>query len=312
LIDLDQDSTVKEANITYPTDAKNLKTLMLMIYRCLDYFSKNGFKKETVFALKFDLTKALSDFRKYFFTKDKDEKMAILAALSKRVSILIENSLAAFEAIDMPKIKWYIVKKLKKIEKYASVYIKQVKHYCRTGRASKNKILSFHQENVAAIAKGKEHIKYEFGQTWQVGCFDGNFVFGKFSPSDLMYSDASAVKDMLKEVMNNENIDDPSFLETFGADRGYCSSENFESLEAVGIEQQGIHPKGKGDWRITEKEDATYFINRRAGIEPIIGHLKRLGLGKSRMKTDIGTIAEGARSFIAFNIRKILFGLALI
>ena len=307
LNDLDVDSTAKEANITYPTDAKNLKTMTLMIYKCLKYFSVNGHENKTMFALKFNINKALKDFRKYFFEKDLNKKMAILSAISKRVSILIDNSLKAFEKIYMPKAKWYIKKKLEKIEKYAAIYIKQVQIFCRTGHACKNKILSFHIENVTTIQKGKEHKKYEFGEIWQVGRLDGNFCYGKFSNSDLNFHDSSAIKTMLETLV--VNID--SEIKTFSADRGYFSENNFDALESLGIEEQGIHPKGNAKWRITDQDYAVDLINRRAGIEPIISHLKKLGLGKSKMKTDVGTRAEGARSFISFNIRKILSGLSL-
>jgi hypothetical protein len=311
----DMDSTVKEAFVTYPTDAKNLKTMTLMINKCLEYFFKNGFEKETTFALKFNLNKALKDFRKYFFEKDRVKKNALLSAICKRVAILIGSSLKAFREIKEnhnPKVKWYIETKLEKIQKFAETYVKQVQHYCRTGRACKNKILSFHTEDVAVIQKGKDYTKYEFGQAWQVGRFDGNFCYGAFSESDLHFHDSSAVKEMFETLVSNAGKEVYLNIETFAADRGYFSQENFNTLDCFGILEQGIHPKGRAPWRISDQDNATELINRRAGIEPIIGHLKRLGLGKSTMKTDPGTKAEGARSFIAFNIRKILSGLAVL
>ena len=42
--------------------------------------------------------------------------------------------------------------------------------------------------------------------------------------------------------------------------------------------------------------------NRRAGIEPRIGHLKLRGLGKSRMKSDIGDLISGNRSALSYNL----------
>ena len=299
---IDIDSTVKEANITYPTDAKNLKTQMLMIWDCLKYFKNNGCNNEVAFSLKFNIGKALSDFRKYFFESDKDKKMAILKALTKRIKILTENALAAFEKINLQKIKWYILRKLGKIQKYAKIYIKQVEHFCRTGHACKDKILSFHLENVIPVQKGKEHKKYEFGEVWQVGRIDGNFCFGMFSDTDLRYNDSTAIKDILEKVIIKTN----NIPDTLTADRGYWSDDNLDAADSVGISEQGIHPKGNKPWKVTDPDLIAKFINRRAGIEPIIGHLKQLGLGKSKMKTDIGTRVEGAKSFIAFNIRKIL------
>ncbi|MBF0364121.1 MAG: transposase [Oligoflexia bacterium] len=300
--DLDVDSTVKEANITYPTDAKNLKTQMLMILDCLQYFKKSGCNDGVDFALNFNTSKALSDFKKYFFESDQDKKMAILQALTKRIKILTENALAAFARIKLTKVKWYILRKIEKIQRYAKVYIKQVEHYCRTGHACKDKILSFHHENVVSVQKGKEHKKYEFGEVWQIGRLDGNFCFGMFSDNDLRYNDSTAMEDVLASLVVHTN----TLPGTVTADRAYWSDDNINAVESLGISEQGIHPRGKKQWRITNPDLCVKFINRRAGIEPIIAHLKQLGLGKSNMKTDKGTRIEGAKSFIAFNLRKVL------
>ncbi len=302
IIDIDVDSTPKEANITYPTDAKNLKTLMMMTHNCLSYFCNNGYRSEVSFALKFNYKKALSDFKIYFFEKNQDEKMALLNSLTKRIRIFVENALFSFEKISMPKIKWYIERKIEKIKRYGKKYIKQVQHYCRTGRACQNKLLSFHIENVACIQKGKDHKKYEFGEIWQIGRLDGNFCFGMFNEKDLRYNDATAIQDILEKV----ELKTGSKLNTITADRAYWSDENINSVDSMGVSEQGIHPKGNKMWRVSDVDLIETFINRRAGIEPIIGHLKKLGLGKSRMRTDTGTRGEGARSFIAFNVRKIL------
>jgi len=301
--DIDVDSTVKESNITYPTDAKNLKKLMLMIWECLQYYEKCGSGKIVAFALRFKVKKSLGDFKKYFFEKDKYKKMLILRALSNRIKILVENALAAFDKIRITKIKWNIQDKIEKIKKYARVYLKQVNHYCRTNHACKDKILTFNFENITTIQKGKEHKKYEFGEVWQIGRLDGNFCFGMFNDKDLKYKDSTAIEDILEKIVLN--ID--TIPTTIAADRGYWSECNINAVDSLGISQQGLHPKGKQSWRVTDPDLVEKLINRRAGIEPIIGHLKRLGLGKSRMRTDRGTRAEGARSFIAFNIRKILF-----
>jgi hypothetical protein len=47
--------------------------------------------------------------------------------------------------------------------------------------------------------------------------------------------------------------------------------------------------------------------NRRAGIEPLIGHIKRGGqLGKSKMKSDQATLAAGYGSVLGFNLRQMI------
>jgi len=47
--------------------------------------------------------------------------------------------------------------------------------------------------------------------------------------------------------------------------------------------------------------------NRRAGIEPLIGHAKHGGqLGRSRMKSDAATLAAGYASILGFNLRQVI------
>ena len=47
--------------------------------------------------------------------------------------------------------------------------------------------------------------------------------------------------------------------------------------------------------------------DRRAGIEPLIGHAKHGGqLGRSRMKSDAATLAAGYGSILGFNLRQLI------
>ena len=48
------------------------------------------------------------------------------------------------------------------------------------------------------------------------------------------------------------------------------------------------------------------LFNRRAGVEPVIGHAKKFGLGKSRMKSDEATLASGYRSVTGFNLHQLV------
>ena len=53
------------------------------------------------------------------------------------------------------------------------------------------------------------------------------------------------------------------------------------------------------------EETLEKLANRRAGIEPLIGHIKRGGqLGRSRMKKDASTKAAGYTAVLGFNLRQ--------
>jgi hypothetical protein len=88
---------------------------------------------------------------------------------------------------------------------------------------------------------------------------------------------------------------------TYGTDRGMSSVENLELCLSAGIEKIAIQPKGRAS-ALVNRQDLREFSNRRAGIEPRIGHLKNRGLGQSRMKTDSGDLISGYRSALSWNL----------
>ena len=48
------------------------------------------------------------------------------------------------------------------------------------------------------------------------------------------------------------------------------------------------------------------LVNRRAGIEPLIGHVKEFGLKKSKMRSDRATLSSGYRSVTGFNLHQLI------
>ena len=86
--------------------------------------------------------------------------------------------------------------------------------------------------------------------------------------------------------------------------------DNERQLEKMGIQAiQLPRPAGTLD---APKEKTPGPIrqllhDRRAGIEPLIGHTKHGGqMGRSRMKSDQTTLAAGYASLFAFNLRQLV------
>ena len=61
---------------------------------------------------------------------------------------------------------------------------------------------------------------------------------------------------------------------------------------------------------LLNKKDQKRLSDRRAGIEPRIAHLKTRGLGRSRMKTDLGDLISGYRSALSYNLSLLMKDLA--
>ena len=88
---------------------------------------------------------------------------------------------------------------------------------------------------------------------------------------------------------------------TYGTDRGMSSADNLELCLCAGVNKIAIQPKGRAR-ALVSRQGLRELANRRAGIEPRIGHLKNRGLGESRMKSDSGDLISGYRSALSWNL----------
>ena len=118
--------------------------------------------------------------------------------------------------------------------------------------------------------------------------------------------DKKSLKPMLKlhQELFGENT-----LESFTADKGFYSNDNKQTLIEAKVKEIGLQqPRIKDSLPDNiDKETRTRLINRRSGIEPLIGHAKHGGqLGKSRMKTDRTTLSGAYASILGFNLRQLI------
>ena len=139
-------------------------------------------------------------------------------------------------------------------------------------------------------------------KTTKVG-YRGGYVL-VHAPAKVKISDQHCVKESL-------NVHFEMFEEapnSYGTDRGMWSEGNVSQCIKAGIKKVGIQPKGKAAPLVSQR-DHRRLKNRRAGIEPRIGHLKTRGLGRSRMKTDSGDLISGYRSALAYNLGHLMIDL---
>ena len=85
---------------------------------------------------------------------------------------------------------------------------------------------------------------------------------------------------------------------------------NLELCLNAGIKKIAIQPNGKAKALVSQR-DLQNLTCRRAGIEPRIAHLKNRGLGRSRMKTDLGDLISGYRSALSYNLTHLMRDLSL-
>jgi hypothetical protein len=117
--------------------------------------------------------------------------------------------------------------------------------------------------------------------------------------------DTDSVRPMMEA---HQSLFGQKMLRSCGTDKGYSSIANrkylasLESLDEFCLQQPGLDVKSLSE---SDAEIHARLVNRRSGIEPLIGHAQHGGqLGRSRMKQDETTMAAGYSAVGGFNLRQ--------
>lgn len=303
---VDIDSTVQEANITYPSDAR---LMVQLAERCTKVI---GWLKEKVKNMipqdfQVQLKEIKSKARSYFFlpkNKSKEVKQEVFAELHKAVKSEVYQALEILSRLpnsQFNELPWNIRRSFEQIMTHGKRYLLDVAHFIRNGTMKTGKILSFHADEVACIVKNKAGKAHEFGRVFQIGRIAGNFVW-TCPHTSVGMDDKSALNPMLAE---HQRLFGEVEIEELATDKGYFSKANEEAAEKF-MSQTSILHLGY-QYEDTLEEDDTRVRDHRAGIEAVIGHIKHGGqLGKSRMKTDQATLAAGYAAMLGFNLRQLM------
>ena len=287
---IDIDSTVQEANISYPTDASNLLKLAKKAAQIAD-----GLRLE----VKVNLKKISALARGYFF-RGKCSKEAGDAALTRYFNLVKAEILPIITIAEdrirtgAIKVKWNLKRAINQVGQHGRQYLKDAGFYVKNHRARVGKRLSFHAGEVACISKGKAGKPHEFGRVVQLMRTGGNFLLALCN-NQVNLSDKKAIRPLLElhsKVFGEEKI------KSLATDRGYFSEENVKLANKAGVEEIGIQKSGVVSKLSVEE---VRLRNRRAGIEPLIGHVKKFGLARSKMKSDANTHGSGFTAILGYN-----------
>ncbi len=160
-------------------------------------------------------------------------------------------------------------------------------------RPSKNKRYSLHEDTIFCIAKGKASVRYEFGSKFGLlwNRSRGIIVSGAYCGNE--YDGHS-----LNKLLSNHDSINVSKLDAIYCDRGYRGAK----LEGIEVHIPG-NPKKKDSAYMRSKKRNHFRL--RAGIEPIIGHLKQdFRMGLNYLKGKIGDVVNGIMACAAFNFQK--------
>ncbi len=270
------DTTVQEKNITYPTDAKLAIKIINRTNKLAKRFviqQRRTFKKE-VKGLRLDL-------RHFRHVKKRRKAKRALKRLRTIANALIRE------------LKRRLPKEalLNGIETDFAMYEKVLSQQPK----DKNKIYSLHEPKVYCMAKGKDHVQYEYGNKVSIASTaKSNIIVGVVSHPKNIY-DGDTLKEVLKHVQETRG---KSVLQAV-CDRGYRGRKMVEGTEVI-LPNRGL----KKDNRY-QRDKKRKQCRRRAAIEPIIGHLKSdFRLSRNFLKGEMGNEINLLMAATAWNLKK--------
>jgi IS5 family transposase len=269
------DSTVQEKNITYPTDSKLHHRIIKNVNKIAD---ESGIKLRQTY--KRISKQLLIDQR--FRNHPKRKKKAHAAARKLK-------TIAGRLVRDVDR-KMNDEQKTQYSERF-DVF----RQILKQKKTDKNKIYSLHELAVSCIAKGKEAKKFEFGnKTGIVLTKNGGIIVGALAFENNLY-DGHTLEEHLSQTERLTGHRPKVGI----VDRGYRGRKNIEGTEIISPK-----PPGKNATNY-QKQKARKRFRARAGIEPIIGHIKHdHRMLRNYLKGAIGDKINTLIAAAAFNFKK--------
>ena len=271
------DSTVQEKNITYPTDAKLHKRIIENV---------NKIAKKEHITLRQTYTRILKQLMidQRFHNHPKRRKKA--RAALRKIKTIAGRQVRDIERQFSPDQQ----------QEYKETFI-IINKILAQKKGDKNKIYSIHEPEVSCIAKGKEAKKFEFGnKTGIVLTKTSKIVVGAIAFQNNPY-DGHTLEEHLKQT---EYL--TGRMPKIGiVDRGYRGKKKINDTEII---SPTVPKKGATQY---EKRKARKRFRSRAGIEPVIGHIKHdHRMLKNYLKGVIGDQLNTLLAGTGFNLKKML------
>jgi transposase, IS5 family len=235
------DTTVQEKNITFPTDSKLHKKI---INRCKLIAQEENIELRQSYTMTVKKLSIDQRFRHH----TKNYKKAIKA--DRKIKTIAGRLVREIERKLPPSVKHQT-----ELELFKKV-LKQKRH-------DKDKIYSLHEPHIQCISKGKEHKKYEFGTKVSIiTTKTTGVIIGAINIPKNVYDGHTLFPAIEQQQRLTGNI-----LKNGIVDRGY------RGIKSVLNTNIFIPDNGKAKTSYLKRKRRKDF-QRRASIEPKIGHLK--------------------------------------
>lgn len=269
------DSTVQEKNITFPTDTKLYNKIA---EKCVSVADKEGVRLRQTYRRTLKKLILAQRFRNHPKNYKKARKAARrLKTIAGRLTRDLKRKLS-----------------ITALNHYSSLF-EIFEQVLDQKRSSSSKIYSLHEPEVYCIGKGKAHKKYEFGAKASIAVTkNSGIIVGAVSHPQNIHDSKTLV-----DVIGQSSELRGQCPKVVICDRGYRGKSK------VG-ETQVLIPKPSGK-RATayQRQKARKRFRKRAGIEPIIGHLKSdYRLIRNFLKGSVGDSINLMLAAAAFNFKK--------
>ena len=271
------DTTVQEKNITFPTDTKLQKKI---IEKCRKIADKESIVLRQSY--KRILKQLMIDQR--FRQHPKRRKKANAAArkiktIAGRVVRDIERKMND-----------------EQLQRYAPDLI-IFKLKLKEQKNTKNKIYSLHEPHTKCIAKGKEAKQYEFGNKTSIAkTRKSGIIVGALAFKENIY-DGDTLEPQLEQVERLTNYQPESGI----VDRGYRGRKTVLNTKIISPKKL---PASTNNY---QKQKTRKQFRARAGIEPVIGHMKHdHRMIRNYLSGELGDTLNTLLAAAGFNMKKML------
>lgn len=275
------DTTVQEKDITFPTDAK---LYYAIIEQCWKISKNNALKLHQSFKF-----------------------------LSKQMRLKLRFA-------HHPKKKKEARHALKKLRSYAHKLIGQLKNLMneeqnkfydekfvlfnrvlKQQKSDSNKVYSLHEPDVYCMAKGKEHKTYEFGCKASIALTKTTGIIVGAITFEENQADVNTLTQTLAQVKYTTDKLPKEAI----CDRGYRGRTKIDECK-ISVPKPLPQSATRYQKQIVQEK-----FRRRAGIEPIIGHLKHdHRMARNFLKGKLGDFINCVLAAAGFNLKKMLRKLA--
>jgi IS5 family transposase len=272
------DSTVQEANITYPTETKLRERI---IERLWALGEQSGVSWERSY--KYTVPRLRRLARQRSNRTQKARRKAILKLRTVARSLLRQYR----EAVPIEERTGRVCRELRTMERILTQSFSE---------PANERVHSLHDPTVRCIAKGKAHKKYEWGRKASFAMLaQSSVIVGVASFEDNLFDGDTLAKTIASATTRSGKLFKSALV-----DGGYPGVTRIGTTEIVQPYRRG--PSKRNAYQKTKHRKR---MRRRSAIEPVIGHLKNdYRMARCYLQGFSGSVKNAHLAAAAWNFRK--------